>query len=400
MTTAIDADVWLIQSRPLGLALDVMRHGVNRPLRVALTGANPFVGRLDLRHLLDAGRRARERYSTTQHVADWFTSKGLPVKGVMPMYYRPTIRQSTQHPSRDFIFVYVGKETDSTALRMLLETGLPVTMFGSKSASWVMKALKLERYPNAHLLGHISDQELCELYSNARFTAFPFTEEPFGLVPLESMACGTPVLTYGMQGPGESVQDGRTGWLVHSPEDFVRRAVEIWNAGFPSAHMVDRCLVRARGYHLDSVGDGWNQLIESAFESSVESSIKLRVPSWVLPKPALGAEALSPARWFSMVSGPDWSIPRPGSGVRPGLSAGVPGDRMPVPPQSPSSFSRSGAYYEAPEPEEKGFMAEPGPGEDPLRESMGSGSAREVGRPRSSAALPRPTPEGTSSTAL
>jgi Glycosyl transferases group 1 len=265
MTTAIDADAWLIQSRPLGMALDALRHGVNGGLlRAAVTAAAPIVGPLDEHHLMDAARRARVRYTTTQHVADWFRSRGLPVEGVLPMYYRPTIHPTTQNPSRDSVLVYVGKETDSAALRMLLETGLPVTMFGSKSVGWVVRALQLYRYPHARLLGHVSDEELSDLYSNARFTAFPFTEEPFGLIPLESMACGTPILTYGMQGPAESVLDGRTGWLVTGPEEFARRAVELWKLGVPSSAMVAACKSRARSYHIDTVGLGWSSLFESA----------------------------------------------------------------------------------------------------------------------------------------
>ena len=345
MTTAINADVWLIQSRPLGLGLEAMRHGVSLPLRVALAAANPFVGRLDLHHVLDAGRRVRVRYSTTQHVADWFASKGLPVKGVMPMYYRPTIRRSTGRPSRDYIFVYVGKETDSTALRMLLETGLPVTMFGSKSVGWVMKSLHLERYPNARLLGYLTDRELSEMYSNARFFAFPFTEEPFGLVPLESMACGTPVLTYGQQGPGESVLHGRTGWLVHSREEFVRRAVELWNAGSPSSLMVDRCVERARNYHLDTVRSGWDHLIETAFEGYGEEIPRLRAPTWTRPTPSIGAGELASARAFRSPFGPDGVD----LGMEPIPSPNVPtveplGEFPPILLSPPSGRSRSGAF--------------------------------------------------------
>ncbi len=286
MTTAIDADVWLIQSRPLGLALEVMRHSVSRPMRMALAIGNPFIGRLDHRHVLEAGRRARLRYTTTQHVADWFEAQGLSVEGVLPMYYRPTIRRTARNPTRDYILVYVGKETDSAALRGLLDTGLPVTMFGSKSVGWVKAALKLERYPNARLMGYVSDEELSNLYSNARFTAFPFTEEPFGLVPLESMACGTPVLTYAAQGPGETVLDGQTGWLVGSRQAFVSRAVELWNADVPSAWMVERCLHRARAYHLDTIGRGWGSLIEVALDRSDKgifrptASAHLRPGSW------------------------------------------------------------------------------------------------------------------------
>lgn len=286
MTTAIDADIWLIQSRPLGLALEVMRHSVSRPMRMGLAVGNPFVGRLDHRHVLEAGRRARLLYTTTQHVADWFEAQGLPIEGVLPMYYRPTIRRTVQNPTRDFILVYVGKETDSAALRGLLDTGLPVTMFGSKSLGWVKAALKLDKYPHARLLGYVTDDELSNLYSNARFTAFPFTEEPFGLVPLESMACGTPVLTYGVQGPGETVLDGQTGWLVGSRQAFVSRAVELWNSDVPSAWMVERCLHRAKSYHLDAIGTGWGSLIRVALDQSGKAvsrptpSTHLRPGSW------------------------------------------------------------------------------------------------------------------------
>jgi len=44
-------------------------------------------------------------------------------------------------------------------------------------------------------------EELIDLYSNALFTLFTFTHELFGYVLVESMACGTSVLTYNRQGP-------------------------------------------------------------------------------------------------------------------------------------------------------------------------------------------------------
>ena len=345
MTTAIDCDVWMIQSRPMGMALDAMRHGVTGPLKVALTAANPFVGAVDEHHVLDVGRRARTRYATTQHVADWFGSKGLPIERVLPVYYRSAIHQSAARPSRDYILVYVGKETDSTAVRMLLDTGLPITMFGSKSAGWVMKRLQLHRYPNAHLLGYVTDPELCDLYSNARFVAFPFTEEPFGLIPLESMACGTPILTYNDQGPAESVLDGQTGWLVRSPEEFARRAVELWNAGSPTKTMIDACLARARRYHLDTIEAGWRTMFERAFALSREVGPKGRRGPWGRPAPI----AVAP---FAGGTGPRSSpLPVPPSGspisagtVRPSLlivdSTSVEG----VANETPSSFWRSGGY--------------------------------------------------------
>jgi hypothetical protein len=278
-------------------------------------------------------------------VANWFASKGLPVKDVMPMYYRPTIRRTTNRPSRDFIFVYVGKETDSTALRMLLETGLPVTMFGSKSVGWVMKSLHLERYPRARLLGYITDRELSDQYSNARFCAFPFTEEPFGLVPLESMACGTPVLTYGQQGPAESVVDGRTGWLVNSREEFVRRAVEQWNAGAPSSLMVERCLERARLYHLDTIRSAWDNLIETAYERFGEEISRFRPPSWTPPTPAIGVGELAYYQAVRPPVGPAERVPGLEPVPYPDLPIVEPlGEFPPILLKPPSVSSRSGAF--------------------------------------------------------
>jgi hypothetical protein len=263
MTSAVDADVWFIQSRPLGYVLETMGRGLRGGLGVVLGLAQPIVAELDLRHIQEAGRRATARYTSTRHVANWFAAHGLPVEEVIPVYYRTNFCPSTSRPSRDYLLAYLGKETDTEALLGLLRTGLPVRMFGSKSAGWVLRKLRLERFPNARYLGHVTDEELRELYSNALFTAFPFTEESFGLIPVESMACGTPVLTYGFQGPAETVLDGRTGWFATSPEDFVRRAQAIWRTGVP-AGMSDECRVRARRYHLDTVRADWARLIETA----------------------------------------------------------------------------------------------------------------------------------------
>lgn len=61
---------------------------------------------------------------------------------------------------------------------------------------------------------NISDSDLCELYSSAICTAAAPILEPFGLTPLESMACATPVVGVAEGGIRESVIDGVTGFLT------------------------------------------------------------------------------------------------------------------------------------------------------------------------------------------
>ncbi len=60
----------------------------------------------------------------------------------------------------------------------------------------------------------ISDEELVRLYNQARLTVYTPVMEPFGFVPLESMACQTPVVGVREGGVRESITDGDTGLLV------------------------------------------------------------------------------------------------------------------------------------------------------------------------------------------
>jgi glycosyltransferase involved in cell wall biosynthesis len=61
-----------------------------------------------------------------------------------------------------------------------------------------------------HFLGRVSDPELKRLYSKCRAVIFT-SEEDYGLVPLESQACGRPVIAYGSGGVLETVIEGKTG---------------------------------------------------------------------------------------------------------------------------------------------------------------------------------------------
>jgi len=66
-----------------------------------------------------------------------------------------------------------------------------------------------------------SDRQLAIIYSESLATICPAREEPFGLVPLESMACETPVLAVNEGGYKETVVDGKTGYLLkRDPKAF------------------------------------------------------------------------------------------------------------------------------------------------------------------------------------
>lgn len=66
-----------------------------------------------------------------------------------------------------------------------------------------------------------SDERLVDLYNRAKVTVFAPVLEPLGLVPLESMACGTPVVGIAEGGIRETIVNGVTGYLTNrSVQDF------------------------------------------------------------------------------------------------------------------------------------------------------------------------------------
>jgi glycosyltransferase involved in cell wall biosynthesis len=71
--------------------------------------------------------------------------------------------------------------------------------------------------PGIEYIGEIGDADKSEFLSGARALLMPIDwPEPFGLVMIEAMACGTPVIAYGSGSVPEVVEHGLTGFIVDS----------------------------------------------------------------------------------------------------------------------------------------------------------------------------------------
>lgn len=84
---------------------------------------------------------------------------------------------------------------------------------------------------NIEPLGWIPDQRLVKLYSSALTVIVPSVRpEPFPLVPLEAMACGTPVIASRIGGLQESIKNGKTGFLVPpgNPTQVTKKVVRLY----------------------------------------------------------------------------------------------------------------------------------------------------------------------------
>ena len=91
-------------------------------------------------------------------------------------------------------------------------------------------AAEVEPYlsDNVHYRGEVDHETKVELYKRARCTLFPIQwPEPFGLVMIESLACGTPVIAMRQGSVPEVIEDGRTGFIVETADEMVEAFARI-----------------------------------------------------------------------------------------------------------------------------------------------------------------------------
>jgi glycosyltransferase involved in cell wall biosynthesis len=80
----------------------------------------------------------------------------------------------------------------------------------------------LEQSPHVEFIGEIDDDRKLEFLGQARALLFPISwPEPFGLVMIESMACGTPVIAFDCGSVSEIMEDGLTGFVVIGVDEAV-----------------------------------------------------------------------------------------------------------------------------------------------------------------------------------
>jgi len=78
----------------------------------------------------------------------------------------------------------------------------------------------LDRSPHVEFIGEINDAQKQEFLGQAKALLFPINwPEPFGLVMIESMACGTPVIAFKSGSVPEILEDGFTGFVVENAEE-------------------------------------------------------------------------------------------------------------------------------------------------------------------------------------
>ena len=94
------------------------------------------------------------------------------------------------------------------AVQACTQLNLPLKVVGSGPTEAELRQMA---GPKVEFLGAVSDDQLYELYAGAKALIYPVEDEDFGMIPVEAMLAGVPVIAHRSGGPIETVVEGKTG---------------------------------------------------------------------------------------------------------------------------------------------------------------------------------------------
>ena len=149
------------------------------------------------------------------------------------------------------------------AIRVFNELGWPLKIIGDGPEMNRLRRLALRQAqgrPNIEFLGLVSDHLLPSYYSRAKAVIFP-QEEDFGIVPVEAMASGRPVIAFRAGGSLETVKEGESGVFFNeqTTEALLKVLADFNHLDFDSQ------VIKARAVLFDKeiFKEKWREIIQS-----------------------------------------------------------------------------------------------------------------------------------------
>jgi len=142
----------------------------------------------------------------------------------------------TFHPEAGDYFAFLGRISPEKrvdrAIEIATEVDVPLRIAAKVDPAdqeyYENEIEPLLDSPLVDFVGEITEEEKDDFLGNARALLFPIDwPEPFGLVMIEALACGTPVIAYRHGSVPEVLKDERTGFLVDNCEEAVWAARQI-----------------------------------------------------------------------------------------------------------------------------------------------------------------------------
>jgi glycosyltransferase involved in cell wall biosynthesis len=145
-------------------------------------------------------------------------------------------RLLTPQALRPTYFAFLGRISPEKAVDRAIwiakRCGIPLKIAAKVDAVdrdyFASEIRKLLTPPDVEYIGEISDGEKSSFLSGAIALLAPIAwPEPFGLILIEAMACGTPVIAFNRGAVTEIVEDGLTGFVVEDEEEAIAASARL-----------------------------------------------------------------------------------------------------------------------------------------------------------------------------
>lgn len=179
--------------------------------------------------------------SSANRVDHFITNSNLVKKRVEKFYRREAqtiyppvnVEKFTFYSQKEEYYLTVSRLVPYKKIKLIVETfnkiGKKLVIIGTGPE---LKEIKAMAESNIEILGYQSDEVVIHYMQRAKAFVYAALED-FGIVPVEAMSCGTPVICYGKGGLSESVIDGKCGVYfkeqsVEAIEDAVGRFEKVY----------------------------------------------------------------------------------------------------------------------------------------------------------------------------
>jgi len=158
---------------------------------------------------------------------------------VANIYHGVDTEKYVYNPEPKDYFLFLGRITEQKGVHLAIEAARAAKVkliIAGKSYSnedyWHKQIEPFIDGVNIRYIGEADNNAKIEYLKNAKALIFPtHANEPFGMVMIEAMSCGTPVIGYKTAAVPEVVKDGKTGYLAtrNNLSDFTDKVSRLLN---------------------------------------------------------------------------------------------------------------------------------------------------------------------------
>lgn len=217
-------------------------------------------------------------YETAQRV-DYFIANSKETARRVKKFYRrdstviyPPVeikkQKNVNKQQEKKYYLSVGRLTYSKQIDVIIqacnELKQPLKIVGVGKE---IEALQAIAGPTVEFLGGVSDEELDRLYSGAKALLFCALDEDFGMVPVEAMGRGVPVIALAQGGVKETVINGKTGiWFEQPESESLKKAIQLFEK--ETKDWSNACIIQAEQFSKEHFIHELKCFIDENYETS------------------------------------------------------------------------------------------------------------------------------------